>query len=113
MKYKIIFATCTIVIVFISIFVIGLATTLNDDPTSKTMCDFKINNNDIKITVVTPQLMMNDVVMKLEINKERTYTYIGYDSIESINVNADNLRLVLSNSLHSTKVDTIVVSLNN
>ena len=73
----------------------------------------KIHNKNVKITVVTPQLMMNDVVTKVEINKEQSYTFIGYDSIESIDVNADSLRLVLSSSLHNTKVDTLVVSLNN
>lgn len=113
MKHKIIFGVCITVIVFVLIFVIGITTALNDEPTSKTMCDLKIHNNDIKITVVTPQLMMNDVVMKVEINEGKTYTYIGYDSIESINVNSDNMCLVLSNSLHSTKVDTFVVSLHN
>lgn len=113
MKHKIIFGVCITVIVFVLIFVIGITTALNDEPTSKTMCDLKIYNNDIKITVVTPQLMMNDVVMKVEINQEQSCTFIGYDSIESIDVNADSLRLVLFNSLHNTKVDTIVVSLNN
>ena len=113
MKHKIILAACITLIVFVLIFIIGITTALNDEPTSETICDLKIHNKNIKITVVTPQLMMNDVVTKVEINQEQSYTFIGYDSIESIDVNADSLRLVLFNSLHNTKVDTIVVSLNN
>ena len=113
MKHKIIFAACITVIVFVLIFGIGITTALNDEPTSETICDLKIHNKNVKITVVTPQLMMNDVVTKVEINQEQSYTFIGFDSIESIDVNADSLRLVLSSSLHNTKVDTLVVSLNN
>ena len=96
MKHKIIFAACITVIVFVLFFGIGITTALNDEPTSETICDLKIHNKNVKITVVTPQLMMNDVVTKVEINQEQSYTFIGYDSIESIDVNADSLHLVFA-----------------
>lgn len=113
MKYKIIYTVCLITIVFVSIFVIGLTTALNDEPLSEIMCELKGFNNDIKITIVKPQLMINEVVMKIDVNEDNIYTYIGYDSIETIYINKDYLRLVISNSLHDEKVDTVKISLNN
>ena len=113
MRQKNFIAICVAALALVSIFVVGLTTALNDEPTSKMVCRLNVFNNDVMVSVVTPQLMFNDFALKVDVNDTMSYTCVGYDSLQSIYFNVDTLCLVVTNSLHLSKVDTIILPLNN
>ncbi|MCR5695589.1 MAG: hypothetical protein K6G73_01305 [Marinilabiliaceae bacterium] len=113
MKSKIVIAAIIIICVSIVIVAACFEKALNDEPTFRTICEFKISDKDVSVVAIIPELMINDVVTRVDVNDEFSRTYIGYDSVVSLYVNADSMCLILSNSQHSDKVDTIYLSLNN